>query len=246
MTGNFSNPYYDAARARAYSALGAEGTYYLAYRDLPEIFARQVTGKRALDFGCGAGRSTRFLADLGFQVVGVDISADMLAAARERDPAGDYRVIPDGDFSTLGEGEFDLVTAIYPFDSIPGERKVPILAGLRALLSQRGRIVVLVARPETYRHEWLSFSTREFPENRSASDGDVVRVVVLDMPDARPVEDILWSDEAYRECFRLAGLELIETCRPLGRPSDPCDWVTEAEVAPWTIYVLGPERDSRE
>ena len=39
---------------------------------------------RALDVGCGAGRNTVPLAQLGWQVVGLDLSWPMLAAARQR------------------------------------------------------------------------------------------------------------------------------------------------------------------
>ena len=71
------NCYEDANRATAYATLEFANTYYLAYRDLPEMSA-QVIGLRALDFGCGAGMSTRMLRKLGFDVTGVDISDDML------------------------------------------------------------------------------------------------------------------------------------------------------------------------
>lgn len=74
----FFNVYADSKRAEAYSKLEFPGTYYLAYRDLPEIIFQHVKGRRAIDFGCGAGRSTRFLQKLGFDVIGVDISEDMI------------------------------------------------------------------------------------------------------------------------------------------------------------------------
>ena len=98
-TEGFSNVYDDPARAKAYAELEFPGTYYLAYRDLPSIVAEHVQGRMAIDFGCGAGRSTRFLRRLGFDVVGVDVAAHMLDRARERDPQGDYRLVPDGDLS---------------------------------------------------------------------------------------------------------------------------------------------------
>lgn len=79
----FSNTYDDAARAAAYSTLEFPGTYYLAYRDLPLIIAKYVTGRQALDFGCGAGRSTRFLQKLGFSATGIDISAHMVQLAHQ-------------------------------------------------------------------------------------------------------------------------------------------------------------------
>nr|NIO37073.1 methyltransferase domain-containing protein [Candidatus Bathyarchaeota archaeon] len=96
---DFSNVYDDAKRAEAYSKLEFPGTYYLAYRDLPNIISDHVKGTNALDFGCGTGRSTRFLRRLGFTAVGVDISEDMLKKAKELDPKGDYRLIEDSDLS---------------------------------------------------------------------------------------------------------------------------------------------------
>src|SRR5512146_3315912 len=105
----FKNVYEDAIRAEEYAKLEFANTYYLAYRDLPAIFREHVTGRNALDFGCGTGRSTRFAKQLGFQVVGVDIAPKMIAKAREIDPKGDYRVTPDDDLSQLKAGTYDLV-----------------------------------------------------------------------------------------------------------------------------------------
>jgi SAM-dependent methyltransferase len=86
---DFFNSYEGAKRAAAYAKLEFPGTYYLAYRDLPDIIFEHVRGRKAIDFGCGAGRSTRFLQRLGFHAVGVDISGEMLKKARELDPEGD-------------------------------------------------------------------------------------------------------------------------------------------------------------
>ena len=77
------NSYEDAKRAAAYAQLEFPGTYYLAYRDLPEIIGHHINGRKALDFGCGTGRSTRFLKELGFDVIGVDISEEMITIAKE-------------------------------------------------------------------------------------------------------------------------------------------------------------------
>ena len=48
---SFVNAYEDESRAQAYSTLQFPGTYYLAFRDLPGIFAEHVRGRAALDFG---------------------------------------------------------------------------------------------------------------------------------------------------------------------------------------------------
>jgi SAM-dependent methyltransferase len=239
MNAEFSNVYDDEVRARAYAALEFPATYYLAYRDLPALLAEHVTGKRALDFGCGAGRSTRFLRGLGFDVVGVDVAQPMLERARASDPRGDYRWVPDGDLSGLAHDAFDLALSAFTFDNVPTmERKVALLESLRRLLRPGGRLVNLVSSPEIYVHEWASFSTRAFPENRRARSGDTVRIVMLDVEDRRPVEDVLWTDADYREAYRRSGLDVVATHRPLGKASEPYAWASETTVAPWVIYVL--------
>lgn len=238
----FKNVYSDERKASAYSALGFANTYYLAYRDLPDIILRHVTGRRAVDFGCGAGRSTRFLEDLGFEVVGIDISEEMLAIARRLDPGGRYLRVEDGRYGHLGEGAFDLVQSIFTFDNIPGrESRATILSGLVRLLAPGGKVVMLGSNPEMYWNEWASFSTRDFPGNREAGSGGSVLIVNTDIEDRRPVEDIIWFEEDYLELFDATGLELEATYRPLGREDEPFPWTVETEVAPWFVYVLrGP------
>ena len=237
------NVYDDPARARAYATLDFPGTYSLAYRDLPAIIGQHVRGgRRAVDFGCGTGRSTRFLRELGFNVVGVDIAEPMLARARERDPRGDYRLIGDGDLGSLEADAYDLVLSAFTFDNIPTmEKKVTLLQGLKRLLRPDGRIVNLVSSPEIYVNEWASFSTKDFPENRTARCGDKVSIVMLDVEDRRPVEDILWTDEGYLDVYERAGLRPIGVNRPLGSPGEPYPWVSETRTAPWVIYVLAAQ-----
>jgi len=236
----FRNTYADEARASSYADLGFPATYYLAFRDLPSLFERHVTGLVALDFGCGAGRSTRFLMDEGFDVLGVDISEPMLTRARERDPEGDYVLIPEGDLAALRGRSFDLVLCAFTFDNVPTATKRTLFEGLRRLLAEDGRVVNLVSAPEIYVNEWTSFSTKDFMENAAARSGDVVRIRMLDVPDGRPVEDVFWTEDDYREAYAAAGLEVLEIHRPLGKPTDPFTWISETRVSPWTIYVLAP------
>jgi len=239
-----SNCYDDARRAAAYAKLEFHGTYLLAYRDLPRIFETHVRGKRALDFGCGTGRSSRFLCAHGFDPIGIDIAPDMIAKARAADPGGDYRLVGEGDFSAVGDLTFALVLAMFTFDNIPTMAlKVDILQALGGMLDRDGRIVMVVSAPEIYWHEWVSFSTREYPENVHAESGDRVRIVITDIDDKRPVEDVLWTDAAYRVTFRHAGLEPVKTYKPLGRDDEPYPWVNETRIAPWVVYVL--QRRSR-
>ena len=148
-------------------------------------------------------------------------------------------MIEDGDFSSVTEGHADLVLAAFPFDNIPGrERKAELLSGLKKLLGPEGRMVNIVSAPEIYTHEWVTFSTREYEENRAAQCGDVVRILTTDYADRRPVEDILWPDKDYRSVYLETGLEVLCYERPLATGEESIDWVSETAVSPWTIYVL--------
>ena len=241
---SFTNSYADTQRAASYATLEFPGTYYLAFRDLPAIFAQHVTGRTAIDFGCGTGRSTRFLRQLGYEPVGVDISAQMIELARAHDPDGEYILIDDGDLSRCPREHYDLILCTFTFDNIPGvEQRVRLLGELRNKLQPAGIVVLVDSTPELYTHEWASFSTAAtFPENMHARSGDAVFTMMLDVADHRPVHDILWLDDDYRSAFRQAGLQLRAAYRPLASAAEPFAWVNETQIAPWVIYVLGAER----
>lgn len=233
------NCYEDARRAQAYARLEFPGTYHLAYRDLPDILSEHTIGKKALDFGCGTGRSTRFLQRLGFDTVGVDIARGMLEKARETDPGGSYFLIEDGRLKQFENNAYDLVLSAFTFDNIPSmEKKVGILSEMKSLLKSVGIIVNLVSAPEIYVNEWASFSTRDFPENKKAKSGDKVQIVITDIEDKRPVEDFICSDHDYKEIFRKAGLQLVKIHKPLAQKNDPYKWVSETSISPWSIFVL--------
>ena len=235
----FKNVYEDNQRAEAYAKLDFPGTYYLAYRDLPDIIGKHVKGKKAVDFGCGTGRSTRFLSNLGFDVLGIDISREMINRALQLDPKGTYQLVKNGDFSELQGDSYDLVLSVFTFDNIPTmDQKIRNFLALARLLKSTGTLVNLVSSPDIYIHEWASFSTKDFPENAHAKSGERVRIIQTDIEDRRPVEDVICSDEDYRKIYDKTGLTVVETYKPLGRDDEPFSWVNETRIAPWVIYVL--------
>ena len=239
MNDKFGNVYEDQERARAYATLQFPGTYYLAFRDLPVLIRRYNRGSRALDFGCGTGRSTRFLKNLGLNVTGADISGAMLDQARALDPSGDYHLIRDNIADEFAPGSFNVILAAFTFDNMPTDAKADALSRLRTVLAPEGCLILVVSSAEIYVHEWTSFSTRDFSENRDARDGDRVRIVMLDVPDRRPAEDIFCTDAHYRRMFENAGLRVLEVLRPLAIGDETTQWISETTTAAWAIYALG-------
>ena len=81
-----------------------------------------VDGLRVLDVACGHGRTTRELARRGADVVGVDISARLIAKARESEedtPLGVRYIHADVTApATLGPGEFDAASCNFGLSDI--------------------------------------------------------------------------------------------------------------------------------
>jgi len=170
----------------------------------------------------------------------------MIKKARTIDAKGDYRLVEDGDLSQLNDDAYDLVLSVFTFDNIPTMgKKVKNFREFGRLLNSDGRIVSLVSSSEIYTYEWASFSTKDFPENKNAKSGDNVRIIITDVEDKRPVEDVVWTDEYYRETYKRSGLKLVKTYKPLAKEDEPYEWVNETKVAPWVIYVLKNEEEPR-
>ena len=70
-----------------------------------------IPKNRALDVGCGTGRISKILADLGFKVSGIDVSSSMLGVARERYPEIDFINQDVLDLSL--SGQFDFAVSLY-------------------------------------------------------------------------------------------------------------------------------------
>lgn len=95
---------------------------------------------RALDAGCGAGALAYALAPHVREVVGVDSSAELLAAARERAPANCTFV--EGDVTSLpfGWGEFDLVGCLRVLHHV--RRPELVVAELARVMRRGGRLLL--------------------------------------------------------------------------------------------------------
>lgn len=96
---------YWAAHADHYDAMQAHLTPHLLDA------ARIEPGERVLDIGCGCGTTSLLAAERGAKVLGVDLSAPMLAVARDRAAeAGGIRFEQtDAQVHDFGEGSFDVV-----------------------------------------------------------------------------------------------------------------------------------------
>jgi ubiquinone/menaquinone biosynthesis C-methylase UbiE len=102
---------------------GAFEVERLVKADLPLLVkGRDPKSLRVLEIGCGAGRMTKHLANLFGEVVGVDVSGEMIGQARERlrDTVNVQLHETSGvDFAALPDGHFDLILSAYVFQHVP-------------------------------------------------------------------------------------------------------------------------------
>jgi SAM-dependent methyltransferase len=99
---------------------------------------------RALDAACGTGRHARHLAELGHDVVGIDLTPEMLERAAANVPdgrvlVGDLRDIP------LEDGRFDLVVCGLALSHLTALEEA--VSELARVLTPGGRLVVSVLHP---------------------------------------------------------------------------------------------------
>ncbi len=98
-----------------------------------------------LDLGCGEGRLPRDLTARGYDVVGVDGSATLIAHAREADPDGDYR-IADAAELPFADASVQLVTALLSLHDID-DMEGAVAEAARVLVPGGGRLCAAVVHP---------------------------------------------------------------------------------------------------
>lgn len=133
--------------AEAYAA-DNENNIQNAYYERPAMvaLAGQVSGRRILDAGCGAGPLSAALRERGAEVTGIDASAQMLALARRRlGEDADLRVVDLSDPLPFADGAFDDVVASLVLHYL--QDWGPTLAEMRRVLAPGGRLIASVQHP---------------------------------------------------------------------------------------------------
>ncbi len=105
---------------------------------LEELARGLPSGAAVLDLGCGAGVPvTRWLADHGFAVTGVDFSARQLELAQRLVPAASFVKADMMDLDFPPES-FDAVVAFYSIIHLPRTEQPALLEGIRRWLKPGG------------------------------------------------------------------------------------------------------------
>lgn len=114
--------------------------YRLVMDAFDPLFA-DGSGRRLLDFGCGAGLFLDLAYERGFEGYGVDLSEDSVAKARERPSGAHAHFGSPVDVPEIAAGGFDVVTMW----SVLAHLATPVedLTMLRGLLGDDGALMLL-------------------------------------------------------------------------------------------------------
>ncbi|MDA4829843.1 class I SAM-dependent methyltransferase [Kocuria rhizophila] len=161
-----------------------------------------------LDYGCGSGKVSRRLLDAGAtaQVIGVDISTDMVALARSQTPQ------PTARFHTIDSGHvpypdatFDAIVCCFVFINVPTREELRAIAReLARVLTPTGTLFIVDSNPAATGIPFPTFRSGE--PGRRYRDGDERRVS-LQIPGTGVLElvDRHWFISTYEAVLNEAG-----------------------------------------
>lgn len=191
-----------------------------------------VAGKRVLDYGCGHGRFSRRLRDLGAYVIAVDSSPRAIAIAKSHDSRGiEYHIIHQ---DKLNErfSEKDADAAVMNFvlcamrntdDAVRALHKVD--SNTRSL----GSLIVLEPHPDGIGYPYVSH-TRHC---RMKITGDPVYVKLSGMQES--FIDYYRSKEDYLRLMNDAGFHVTEKRGPILKDGNKDFWNSEMKHPPYLI-----------
>jgi len=208
--------------------------YYREYFNNPAFFefVGAVTGKTALDAGCGEGYNTRLLARSGARMTGVDISQKMIDLARQeeqREPLGiRYEVASFTDLSLFEDECFDLVVSFMALMDGPdfGGAAREVFRVLRP----GGELIFSITHP--------CFMTKGYGWVEDEAAGSI-KLVVSDY----------FGDQPYVEHWKFTEGPAPKDARPFAVPVFPrtlSEYVNTLITAGFVLEEIGEPRPSEE
>ena len=153
---------------------------------------RLASGARVLDLGCGTGVPTAgMLAESGVEVVGIDVSTEMLALARRNVPTGRFVAM---DVMELDDslGRFDGACAFFSLLMLRRSDIPRVLRRVRSVLRPGGLVTIgmvegdLDYAPLTFLGQRMSVSAYPRADLEAAARADGLHVLEVDVEEFEP------------------------------------------------------------
>jgi SAM-dependent methyltransferase len=224
---------YTGANAELYGSFGVEGTTYQIGFDAVAELLGDIRAKTFLDFGCGTGRSARFLRRLGARhVYAVDRDQSMIGQALSLglDSVTFLRIdsaIPLPDTSVDGAISMNVFIEIRTLDAM-----TRACAEIARTLRPGAAFILESSSPMAFGHTFRSFS---YPHAGPLRSGDTTPCIVSAPGGQFAIEDTYWAEHDYVDAIEQAGLTVTTVDYP--RPRDPAAWSTDEASIPPCIVI---------
>jgi len=223
---------YTRATAGLYDTLGISGTTYeIGFAEVGRLLGN-IDGQAFLDFGCGSGRSTRFLTALGARhVYGVDHDRNMVDGALSKGLKG-VTFLYIGGGIPLADAYLDGAVSLNVFIEIRTLRTMRAVCAEIARVLRPGRpFVIMSTNPRAFGHTFRNFS---YPFTGRLSSGDMTTCIVTSEEGSFAIEDTYWAEDDYLGVLGGSGFKVATVSYPA--PPTPEKWTTdEAIVSPFIV-----------
>jgi SAM-dependent methyltransferase len=195
---------------------------------------KQGRFKTAIDIGCGEGRFCRMLKEAGVRATGIDPTVPFVELARQRDPAGDYR-LGRAEQLEFPDASFDLAVSYITLIDIPDFRAA--IGEMTRVLRPGGALLMANLTGFTSAcadHGWVKDANGEhlhFPVDNYLGE----RPIWLEWLGIR-VENWHRPLAAYMTAFLEAGLTLKFFAEP-GPVSGDAVLQDRARRVPWFVVM---------
>ncbi len=115
----------------------------LSIQSLEKFASKLPLKARVLDLGCGGGQDSKFLFDRGFDVLGIDISKEMIKLAHKHVPKVNFRLIDIMDLLTTKK--FNGIWCSRVFHNISIKEQEKFIKKLKSLLAKNGVLYITSA-----------------------------------------------------------------------------------------------------
>jgi len=125
--------WYDSARGAMYDRLEKNA--------IDKLLAGVAKGSRVLEVGCGTGHWSEYFRDKGFDVTGIDVSAEMINIARQKHIPNSCFEIADGRNLPFENESFDIAAAITVLEFTTGPEKI-VSEMVRCVRKDKGVLII--------------------------------------------------------------------------------------------------------
>lgn len=158
-----------------------------------------LSGKRIIDIGCGSGGLAALLSSEGAEVVGVDVAANAITAAKRNAPTAQFYIGSASDLP-FADHAFDATIFLNSLHHVPIPLMPHALSEGARVLARQGRLIVIEPLPEGSFFETFR-SIEDETAIRLEAQAAIARFAIPDMHHERTIAIVRVERFASFEAF---------------------------------------------